>query len=234
MPTLKELFETLDLTYTCSPPGQQVYYSWSTTCRDRGGAAQPARQDRDTGPLLLATRRAANDCIVHSIGLLTDPADGQAYRETVKMMFERLGRKGWPTRTKDDNEKVAGILNARWQLFERGASGVKLSECHIGKMISKRRRRNPRPRRTSTEEEQDDQDREDEQYDQDLEDEQGEQDMDKPMADRRVPLSAPGGAAQPASAPGGAEQPTFSADMRSWKVENAVRATTRNLGFIGL
>ena len=81
------------------------------TCRDR--------QDRDTGPLLLATRRAANDCIVHLIGLLTDPADGQAYRETVKMMFERLGRKGLPTRTKDDHEKVAGILNARWQIFER-------------------------------------------------------------------------------------------------------------------
>ena len=105
MPTLKELFETLDLTYTCCPTGQQVYYSWSTTCRDR--------QDRDIGPLLLATRRAANDCIVHLIGLLTDLADGQAYRETDKMMFERLGRKCLPTRTKDDHEKVAGILNAR-------------------------------------------------------------------------------------------------------------------------
>ena len=92
MPILKELFETLDLTYTCCP-------TW--------------RQDQDTGPLLLATRRAANDCIVHWIGLLADPADGQAYRETVKMMFERLGRKGLPTRTKDDHEKVAGILNAR-------------------------------------------------------------------------------------------------------------------------
>ena len=131
----EELFETLDLTYTCCSTGQQVYYSGNTTCRDWDGAAQPVKHDRDTRPLLLASRKAANDCIVHSIGLLTDPADGQAYRETVKMMFERLGRKGWPTRTKYDHEKVAGILNARWQLFERGASGVKLSECHIGRMI---------------------------------------------------------------------------------------------------
>ena len=226
MPTLKELFETLDLTYPCCPTEQHVYDSGSTTSRDQDGAAQPAQQDRDTGPLLMATRRAVNDCIVLTIGLQTDPANCQAYRDTVKEQFDRLGRKGFPKPTKVDNEKVAGILNARWQLFERGASGVKLSECHIGKMIFNRRRKKPRPRRTSTEEEQDDQDREDEEYDQDLEDEQGEQVLDKPMAHRRVPLSAPGGAAQPASSSGGAEQPHFSPDRRSWKVENTVKATT--------
>ena len=166
-----------------------MYYSGSTTSTDQDGAAQPAQQDRDTGPLLMATRRAVNDCIVLTIGLQTDTADCQAYRDTVKEEFEHLGRKGWPKPTKVDHEKIAGILNAKWQLFERGASGVKLSECHIGKMIFNRRRQKPRARRTSTEEEQDDQDQEDEEY---------------------FP------------------------DTRSWKVENAVRATTRNLGFIGL
>ena len=189
IPTLKELFETLDLTYPCCPTEQHVYYSGSTTSRDQDGAAQPAQQDRDTGPLLMATRRAVNDCIVLTIGLQTDPANCQAYRDTVREQFDRLGRKGFPKPTKEDNEKVAGILNAKWQLFERWASGVKLSECCIGKMVLTRRRKKPRVRRTSTEEEQDDHDQEDEE--------------DSP-------------------------------DTRSWKVENAVRATTRNLGFIDL